>query len=213
MLGGLLLKVEFKDNHCFCGVKDILIRDGIKLLKIFYGGNGDLYFDIFGSRYKDENGLNIGTFTIKQTEEIYPYFEQLINHIIDCKVFDISEIELALCDDDHVADEIAAVQKMNEKLKEKEAYKKLVSNDAIVWYSDNIYDEKANVLRIEKEYEKIKLTFIDNPEDPAFGFGIRIDNSHSKYDPFHLCFMSLFNQFQLLAKNDSNKKLVKIAKN
>lgn len=46
--------VEFKDNNCFCGVKDIFIEDGKKLLKIFYGANADLDFDIFGSCNKNE---------------------------------------------------------------------------------------------------------------------------------------------------------------
>ena len=57
--------VEFRDNNCFSGVKDIFIRDGKKLLKIFYGANGDLYFDIFGSCNKNENGLRTAIFNIK----------------------------------------------------------------------------------------------------------------------------------------------------
>lgn len=31
--------VEFKDNNCFSGVKDVFIRDENKLLKIFYRAN------------------------------------------------------------------------------------------------------------------------------------------------------------------------------
>lgn len=205
--------VEFKDNNCFSGVKDVFVRDGKKLLKIFYGANGDLYFDIFGSRNKDEQGLYTATFSIKQQEEVYQYFEQLVNSIIDCKVFDMSKIELEFCDSDNsITNEMSSVQKRNENLKTKQVYKKLVHSDIIIWYSDNIYDESANILQIEKDCEEIKLTFIDNPDDPAFGFGIRICNSGSKYDPFNICFMNLFNQFQLLAKDNSIKKLVKTEK-
>ena len=40
------MTVEFKNNDCFNKVKDILIRDENKLLKIFYGSNFDLYIDI-----------------------------------------------------------------------------------------------------------------------------------------------------------------------
>lgn len=185
--------VEFKDNNSFSGVKDIFIRDDKNLLKIFYGANGDLYFDIFGSHNIDENGCHSAIFTIKKHEEIYQYFEQLVNCIIGCEVFDIGNIE-------------------SEKLKSKQVYKELVQNGMIIWYSDNIYDERANILQIERGCGDIKLTFIDNPGDPSFGFGIRICNSGSKYDPFNICFMNLFNQFQLLSKNDSIKKMVKTEK-
>lgn len=205
--------VEFKDNNCFSGVKDIFIRDGKKLLKIFYGANGDLYFDIFGSCNKNENGLRTAIFSIKQHEEVYQYFEQLVNCIIGCEVFDMSDIELKFCDfDNDVTDELNSAQKRNENLKTKQVYKKLVHNDTIIWHSDNIYDESANILQIEGNREEIKLTFIDNPDDPSFGFGIRICNSGSKYDPFNICFMKLFNQLQLLDKADSIKKLVKTEK-
>lgn len=205
--------VEFKDNNYFSGVKDVFIRDGKKLLKIFYGANGDLYFDIFGSRNKEENGLYTATFSINQDEEIYKYFEQLVHSIVGCKVFDMSEIELELCDfDNGFTNEVNSVQKRNETLKIKQAYKKLVHNDTVIWYSDNIYDESANILQIEMNCKKIKLTFIDNPDNPSFGFGIRICNSGSKYDPFNICFMNLFNQLQSLVKDDSMKKLVKTEK-
>ncbi len=203
------MTIEFKDNNCFSGVKDILIRDDKNLLKIFYGANGDLYFDIFGSRNKNENGLYTAIFCITHHEEIYQYFEQLINCIIDCKVFDIDDF----CNLDNVTDGLNSVQQRNKKLKTKQVYKRLVCNDRIIWYSDNIYDESANVLQIERDYEKIKLVFVDNPNDPSFGFGIRISNSGSKYDPFNICFMNLFNQLQLLSKADSIKKVLKNEKN
>lgn len=205
--------VEFKDNNCFSGVKDVFIRDGNKLLKIFYGANEDLYFDIFGCRNKGENGLYTATFSIKQHEEVYQYFEQLVKSIIGCEVFDMLDIELEFCNfDNDVTDGISPVQKRNEELKTRQAYKELVHGDAIIWHSDNTYDESSNILQIEKDCEEIRLIFIDNPDDPSFGFGIRICNSGSKYDPFNICFMNLFNQLQILAKEDSIKRLVKTEK-
>ncbi len=104
--------VEFKDNNCFCGVKDIFIRDSKKLLKIFYGANGDLDFDIFGSCNKNENGLRAAIPNIKQHEEVYQYFEQFVNCIIGCEVFDMSDIELEFCDfDNDVTNELNSTQK------------------------------------------------------------------------------------------------------
>ncbi len=193
------MTVEFKNNDCFNKVKDILIRDENKLLKIFYGSNFDLYIDIFGDRNIDENGNYSATFSINQSQEIYQYFEILIDNIIKCKVFDVSEIESEIYD---------TKEQTNELLKNNNIYNRLVQDSAIVWYSDNIYDEKANKLKIEKKDDEIILTFTDNPDDSTFGFGIRICNSGSKYAPFNLCFMNLFNQLQVLNKKDEQKKLV-----
>ena len=191
--------VEFKNNNYFDKVKDILIRDGKNLLKIFYGSNLDLYIDIFGDYNIDENGRYNAIFSINKNQEIYQYFENLMDNIIKCKVFDESDIKLEICN---------TKEQMNELLKDNDVYNKLVQNSAIIWYSDNIYDEKANKLKIEKKDDKIILNFTDNPDDPTFGFGIRICNSGSKYDPFNLCFMNLFNQLQVLNKQEEQKKLV-----
>ncbi len=204
------MTIEFKESIFMNGLKDILIRDEKKLLKIFYGDNGDLYFDIFGTRSIDDNGFCTVAFIINQNEEIYPYFNQLINNVKDCKVFEICGNKSEISDwNDDVSYGLIDFKKENEKLKTGQKYKKLVHNGTIIWYSDNIYDEKANILRIERNVNGIKLVFIDNPDDPCFGFGIRICNSSSKYDPFNNCFMQLFNQFQLLAKESPIRKLVK----
>ena len=128
------MTVEFKNNDCFNKVKDILIRDENKLLKIFYGSNFDLYIDIFGDYNIDENGNYSATFSINQSQEIYQYFEILIDNIIKCKVFDVSEIESEIYD---------TKEQTNELLKNNNIYNRLVQDSAIVWYSDNIYDEKG----------------------------------------------------------------------
>lgn len=191
--------LEFKNNPCFEEIKDVLIRDGKQLLKIFYGSNFDLYIDIFGDYSIDENGCYSATFAIDHDQELYKYFESLVDNIINYNIFDAGNNEPEKCNTE---------EQMNESLKIKSVYNLLIQDSIITWYSDNIYDEKANKLRIEKKDNKIILTFIDNPDDPTFGFGIRICNSGSKYEPFNLCFMNLFNQLQALNKNENQKKLV-----
>lgn len=191
--------LEFKNNPCFEEIKDVLIRDGKQLLKIFYGSNFDLYIDIFGDYSIDENDCYSATFAIDHDQELYKYFESLVDNIINCNIFDAGNNEPEKCNTE---------EQMNESLKIKSVYNLLIQDSIITWYSDNIYDEKANKLRIEKKDNKIILTFIDNPDDPTFGFGIRICNSGSKYEPFNLCFMNLFNQLQALNKNEDQKKLV-----
>lgn len=204
------MTVEFKNSDCLNQAKDILIRDKQKLLKIFYGSNGDLYIDIFGERNINKNGNYTATFSIDQNQEIYQYFKSLIDDIIQCKVFDVSDIEFEMCVTKEQKNKLLkSSQLYNEILKHGDVYSRLVQNSTIIWYSDNIYDEKANILRIEKEDDKIILTFIDNPNDPTFGFGIRICNSGSKYDPFNICFMNLFNQLQALNIKDEQKEFVR----
>lgn len=193
------MTLEFKNNPCFEEIKDVLIRDGKQLLKIFYGSNFDLYIDIFGDYSIDENDCYSATFAINHDQELYKYFESLVDNIINCNIFDAGNNEPEKCNTE---------EQMNESLKIKSVYNLLIQDSIITWYSDNIYDEKANKLRIEKKDNKIILTFIDNPDDPTFGFGIRICNSGSKYEPFNLCFMNLFNQLQALNKNEDQKKLV-----
>lgn len=201
------MTVEFKNNDCFNKVKDILIKDGKKTLKIFYGANGDLYIDIFGEHNIDEDGNCTADFSISKNQEIYHYFDSLFDNIIKCNVFETSDFELEMCNTQkQIGKSLISSQLFNERLKSSLAYNSLVQDSIIIWYSDNIYDEKANKLIINKQDDKITLTFVDNPDDPTFGFGIRICNSGSKYDPFNICFMNLFNQLQLLNKSKQQKQ-------
>lgn len=165
--------IEFKDNYIYEGLKDIFIRDGKKLLKIFYGGNGDLYFDILGDRKESDiqDYEYMAEFLIKNGEAEWVLFNKLINDI------------------------------MNDKDRNKD---KLLEGKIVNWYSDDIYDEKANKLSIERIDTGIKLIFLDNPDDPNFGFGIRICNSGSKYDPLNIHFMNMYNDFQMLSKQNRN---------
>lgn len=201
------MTIEFKDNDCFSKTKNILIKDGKKTLKIFYGANDDLYIDIFGEHNLDEYGNYTATFSINKSQEVYHYFESLIDNIIKCNVFEVSDTELEICNTQGQTNKLLNFSQLsNEILKSSYAYNSLVQDSTIIWYSDNIYDEKANKLSIEKNDNNIMLTFVDNPDDPTFGFGIRICNSGSKYDPFNICFMNLFNQLQALNKEEKQEK-------
>ena len=198
--------IDLEESNCSYGSKNILIRDGQKLLKLFYGANGDLYLDMFGDRNIGENGNYIASFSINKDEGVYSYFDELISNIVYCNVYDLSDVELKLGSSfKQLEHEISNIRKENHDLMAKQCYEKLVQNNTIIWYSDNIYDEKANKLEIFKEEDRIRLTFTDNPNDSIFGFGVRICNSGSKYDPFNLCFMKLFNQLLASQKNKVKK--------
>ncbi len=189
--------IEFKNNNIYPSLKDVFIRQDGKTLKIFYGATGDLYFDIFGSYGFNDSGIRMSKFCIGKDSEIYFYFVDLFYDILNCRVYDDNDLDFNERD-------------LNKHLQEANVNSRLLKNGNIEWYSDSIYDEKANLLRIEKNDKGIIFSFFDNPEDPTFGFGIRICNSGSKYEPFNLCFMKLFNQFQQIIKSDVKKLEIKL---
>ncbi len=182
------LKIEFKDNYIYSDLKDILLKKDNKVLRIFYSGNGDLYFDIISNYTYDENNNKIAFLEFDKNDVGYNYFNKLFNDIVNCNVY--------------------AKDNLNTDLAIKRANQKLVNNGIIEWYSDSIYDEKANLLKIINANGLIRLTFVSNREDPCYGFSIRICNSGSKYYPFNICFMNLYNQFQLLANKEKETKKI-----
>lgn len=197
-----LCEIEFKDNNWFSEISDIILRKGNKSVKLFYGNNGDLYLDIFGEHNRGENGLYTASFSICEEDDVYSYFSTLIDDILNCNVLDVSDIELSLCETDEQKKKlIESSNKCNQLLMSSDEYNELVRDEKIIWYSDNIYNERANIVEIQRNVNKIVMNFFDNPSDPAFGFSIRICNSGSKYDPFNTCFMKMFNQLQELKKN------------
>ena len=161
--------IEFVDNCKDKNIKDIILKNDDKKLKIFYGMNSDLYFDI--SEKEQENTEKTGKeidFLIKNEDEAWIYFNRMFNRIIND-------------------------EKNNQRAK-------LFKDNIITWYSDEIYDERANRLKIEKLEEGIKLSFLNNEEDPSKGFEIRISNGASKYFPFNMYFMHMYSDIQELAK-------------
>lgn len=199
--------LELKQNNYFPNLKDIFLRKDNQLLKIFYGGNDDLYFDILGQRSINSDGKSSASFCIEPGDEVYADFVKLVNDIVLCNVYD--ELELFDSPGEIRKTDKNTVQ-WNQKLKDDWNYVRLVQEGSVYWYSDSIYDEKANLLKIDTNDEKITLSFVDNREDPIFGFGVQICNSGSKYNPFNLCFMKLFNEYQKEEKlKPSNKTLVK----
>lgn len=209
----IMMLIEYKDNtRAFYGpllncIRDVFLRKDGKSLKIMYGANGDLYLDIYGERVINEDGMATASFEIEESDECYSIFLKLVSDIRNAQVFEADGVELELCSTEDERNELIEKNKNNNViLMGSSFYQKLVNGDQIIWYSDSIYDESANCLKIKVEDNKIFLQFIDNPSDPAFGFAIRVSNHGSKYDPFNLCFMRLYNSFQELSRG---KKLIR----
>lgn len=204
--------IEYENNPVFNGplyspIKNIFLRKDGKSLKIMYGANGNLYLDIYGERVINEDGLATASFEIDASDECYDIFHKLVSDIRDAQVFEVESIELELCfNEEEKSKKKEMTERNNKELMNKSSYQRLVNEKEIIWYSDEIYDECANCLVIKQEDNKVVLEFIDNPGDPDFGFAVRIDNHGSKYDPFNVCFMRLYNSFQELSKG---KRLIR----
>lgn len=63
--------LELRDSGYNNNVKDVYIRNDKNVLKIFYGDNGDLYFDIFGDRKVNNDGFNY----IDMSDILFPFFK------------------------------------------------------------------------------------------------------------------------------------------
>lgn len=91
-------------------------------------------------------------------------------------------------------------------------YNKLydAKNNEVTWISDKLIEEVVNESQISKQSEVIRLSFktkswVLGHDRNYFEFGmiyIRFRNSGSRYRPFNLIFMNLFNELQELTVND-----------
>lgn len=187
------MNIELRNNGIFPNVKDIFMRKDNKTLKIFYWGNGDLYFDIYGEYTEIAEGYTT-------------YFENLLQSIREAEVYISSEDQMELIDDLYEFHELVEhYKKRNEELKGCYPHTELVKDEMIEFYSDSIYNERANRMTMKEIEGKIRIDFFDNPEDDIEGFGIRICNSGSKYMPFNICFMRFFNKLhEDLTKTENN---------
>lgn len=151
-------------------------KDHDKVFKMFYLGNGDLYYSIVDLSDSDEDIKSL-EFSISKEDnyDIYSLFEQLYDSIVnitfteeDCLTYDV--------------------------------YPKLVDKDkTICWVSDDDPLEKGDRVSITKNDDTINLTFSrldDNHSKSTCSIPIRFSNSGSRYMPFNVPFMILFNKLQ-----------------
>lgn len=75
----------------------------------------------------------------------------------------------------------------------------LFHDDVIEWYSDELPVDIASKLTIKKEDETFKVLFEKSKEfqDGIFlTYSIRFRNSGSRYNPFNICFMKMYNSLK-----------------
>lgn len=178
------------------------IKDNLKL-KIFFGGNLDLYWQIIDLTVNEDNFFEYETkpleFIIdKDNMEVYSLFLKLYNDVInrEFKSDEEKKLEEEMEEldsfDDYYSDDFE--KQMDKSLMD--TYNSLVNDGVISWHSDETYYEAANIVNIEKVSDDIKVKFVEQMKDDYSFPGeisIRFRNSGSTYHPFNRIFMNHFN--------------------
>lgn len=190
-----MLKVHKIKNEQ--GTYNFKIENEENALNIFFGGNGDLYFFVSKRNLLDEK--QIVNFEItKENYVLYELFKQLYNQIIDCDIYKIDKLEeLEFYSQQEIVERIRMYKEWNDDLKKGFIYRDLVRNGVISWRNDEQIYEEANTLNIYKEEGKYRLEFILKNKELSHFIDIRFRNSGSRYTPFNISFMELYQCLQL----------------
>lgn len=176
-------------KEVMAGTNIILSKENKKLC-ISFEGNLDLYWTIY---YKEDASEEKKTFVItRENENLYMLFETLYS--------DIEKINL--------------FENMSEETKNRfrkynmANYLELFNPDekTITWYSDETNEEVANYLVIRKRENAFNLEF--NTQEyigcylqdhhSKYHIQIRFRNSGSRYCPFNILFMKMYNYLENL---------------
>ena len=181
---------------------------------IMFGGNLDLYWYYWPEEnYKDWPLAK--TFTIsKENYFIYQKLDELYKNIKEQKPYQSK--------DENVSTVFDSSKLINESPRSQYSYKNLFQNDIIKWYSDDAPLEEASMLEIKYQEDKYIITFHQGKEDFGFPtYAIRFRNSGSRYEPYNLAFMNMYNSLSEYNPNYHqihieeylyNKKLRKLKK-
>lgn len=160
---------KFKDSF---GYNEFLIETDEGKFRILFAGNLDLYWTCYKS--EDINNDKQDFFITKENYFLYSLFDKLYEDIKNNRIYyDITSDKYYEC-------------KNNE----------LFKDGKIDWYSDEFYEEIASRLLIDKEDDRFKVTFIKSKMGYDYTFttySIRFRNSGSRYNPFNVCFMNMYN--------------------
>lgn len=137
----------------------------------------------------------------KENYYLYTLFEELYNDIKKYNVYQLDENDLPFCESpEEIEQKVKNFKKMNNYLRKKEKYnpESLIRNNSVEWHSDDCVYENSSVLKIKKKKETFIVIFEKSKvEDPFFTSSVRISNSGSRYDPFNLVFMKMYNDLIL----------------
>ena len=184
---------------------DFYLKEEDKELGIIFGGNLDLYWSLTKKNprlekikpselFKENKKQLKENFIItKENYFIYSLFDDLYNDIKECNLFT----------KDSYYDESSTYEDRNKEYQNYSKYKALFDGHTINWHSDEEEYCIANRVKIEKKDDTYVLKFT-RPEitEDKFPFrtigniSIRFRNSGSRYDPFNIIFMRMYNKLQ-----------------
>ena len=167
---------------------DIILEEDNKKFMISFAGNLDLYWII-----RSEEDSNKHSFIItKENYDLYSLFDTLYIDIENINIVDIENINI----DEEEKGRLCSRSNYNE-LFDKE-------NKTITWYSDETAHEVANILKIKKQEDIFEIEFSTQPHISGYDrdfnspnyISIRFRNSVSRYKPFNVIFMRMYNKIQ-----------------
>lgn len=147
--------------------------------EILFAPNGDLYWRYLSETNPLDNKEKQELAITKENYFVYELFYKLYESIKNNKVYYSNQ------EDDYYE----VKYKTNE----------LFHDNMIEWYSDEFYKEIASKLTIKKEDEIFKVIFEKSKksQDGIFiTYTIRFRNSGSRYDPFNISFMQMYNSLK-----------------
>ena len=165
---------------------NITLEENNKQFIISFLGNLDLYW-IIKTKEKDNKHSFVIT---KENYDLYRTFDELYSDIENINIFDKDSFETEETD---IEDEYSNYKELFNK-----------ENKTITWYSDETAHEVANVLKIKKQDNIFKIEFYTQPH--IYGYDrdfnspnyipIRFRNSGSRYYPFNVVFMRMYNKLK-----------------
>lgn len=176
-------------NNYFEGINDISIIHENKKLSIMYRENLDLYWMVSDENILNNSEISQINFEItKENYQIYQQFELLFSNLENLNIFDEKNDETAI-----------------KHYKDCTRYNDLYNNGKITWYSDETNEKVANYLEISKCKDKFLLSFHIQPYIDGYDYdthhhnsiAIRFRNSGSRYSPFNILFMKMYDALQL----------------
>lgn len=180
MLEIMKQKTEFGDSF------EIVTEDGI--FDICFLGNFDLYW-IYCYNGDILKMADCKSFLItKENMFLFQLFDALYQDIKNYNIY--KENEFNTKED---------IERLNKAFIKYDSYQHdlLFRDNKIEWHCDDCIYEKASVFVIEKLAEAYQLTFKKGINDGVLSYGVRIRNSRSRYYPFNVPFMKMYQQLCL----------------
>lgn len=183
-------------------LSEIILLNGDKKLIISFDNNLDLKWTLTKTT---KEKLILESFEItKENYAIYTLFEQLYNNVKNASIFDINT-EIALFNSglstfNSLSEIYDYYIKDVEKRKNSPVYQELFDGNTITWYSDEIYNDSNDALKITFDGDKFILEFAKRKQNELlsspYSIPIKFKNNGSKYFPFNILFIQMSQELQ-----------------